>query len=50
LLDFMEKKAKGNIDLYKRADSHARKNSGLNGFNYLDPDEDLSGWAIEERK
>ncbi len=50
LLDFMEKKAKGNIDLYKRADSHARKNSGLNGFNYLDPDEDLSGWSIEERK
>ncbi len=50
LLDFMEKKAKGNIDLYKRADSHARKNSGLNGFNYLDADQDFSGWSIEERK
>lgn len=50
LLDFMEKKAKGNIDLYKRADSHARKNSGLKGFNYLDADQDFSGWSIEERK
>ena len=50
LLDFMEKKAKGNIDLYKRADSHARKNSGLNGFNYLDADQDFPGWSIEERK
>ncbi len=50
LLDFMEKKAKSQIELYKKADSHARKNSGLSGFDYLDADQDLSGWLIEERK
>lgn len=33
LINFMEQKARGSIDLYKRADAHARQNSGLAGFD-----------------
>lgn len=35
LLDYMEKKATQSMDLYQRADSHARANHGLGGFNPL---------------
>lgn len=33
MADFMERQANQAIDLYQRADTHARKNSGLAGFN-----------------
>ncbi len=33
LINFMEQKARGSIDLYKRADAHARQNNGLAGFD-----------------
>lgn len=33
LINFMEQKANQSIDLYKRADSHARSNRGLGGFD-----------------
>lgn len=50
LINYMEEKAKQQIDLYKRADKHARKNHGLEGFDYLDGGGDASGWSIQERK
>lgn len=37
MADFMEKKAAQQIDLYKRADAHARKNDGLGGFDQFEP-------------
>lgn len=37
MADFMERKAKSQIDLYQRADSHARKNHGLGGFQQFGP-------------
>jgi len=33
MADYMEKKSAQAIDMYKRADSHARKNHGLGGFD-----------------
>lgn len=33
MADFMERQARQAIDLYQRADTHARKNSGLAGFS-----------------
>jgi len=33
LVDFLERKARASISLYQSADSHARKNNGLKGFN-----------------
>ena len=51
LLDFMEKKAKSQIELYKKADSHARKNFGLSGFDYLGVGQDqppTSGPSIDD--
>lgn len=35
LIGFLEKKATEQIDLYKKADAHARQNNGLKGFNML---------------
>jgi len=35
LTDFMEQKARSSIDLYKRADAHARKKNGLGGFEVI---------------
>jgi len=35
LINFLEKKAKDQIDLFQRADEHARKWNGLKGFNYF---------------
>lgn len=35
MADFMERQANQAIDLYQRADTHARKNSGLAGFNQI---------------
>lgn len=51
LIDFMEKKAKQSIDVYQRADTHARKNHGLGGFDYLSPDTstDDEGWGIRKK-
>ncbi len=37
LIGFMEQKAKQSLDLYQRADTHARANRGLGGFNPLVP-------------
>jgi len=37
LADFIEQKANQAIDLYGRADKHARANSGLGGFDMLQP-------------
>lgn len=35
MIRFLETKAKQSIDLYQRADTHARKNHGLGGFNAI---------------
>ena len=35
LINYLEQKASKNIDLYKRADSFARQNRGLGGFDYI---------------
>ena len=35
LISYLEQKANKNIELYKRADSYARQNKGLGGFDYL---------------
>lgn len=37
LIAFLERKAQSNIDLFRRADSHARQNRGLGGFDYFQP-------------
>lgn len=37
MADYIERKAKSQIDLYKRADSHARQNHGLGGFDQFAP-------------
>lgn len=37
MTQFMREKAQASIGLYKRADEHARKNSGLGGFNVIEP-------------
>lgn len=39
LSDFIEKKAKASISLYKSADTYARKNNGLRGFQQFDQGE-----------
>lgn len=38
---FMREKANQAIGLYERANSHARKNSGLGGFNVVEPTNDI---------
>jgi len=38
---FMADKAEQAINLYNRANSHARKNSGLGGFNVIEPTSDI---------
>jgi hypothetical protein len=38
---FMSEKAQGAISLYQRANTHARKNSGLGGFEVVDPTSDI---------
>lgn len=35
LINFLEEKARKNIDLFQRADTYARQNRSLSGFNYL---------------
>lgn len=35
LINYIEQKAHKQIDLFKRADSHARQNHGLGGFDYF---------------
>lgn len=35
LIGFLEKKATEQIEIYKKADAHARQNNGLKGFNML---------------
>ena len=35
LISYLEQKAKKNIELFQKADSYARQNKGLGGFNYL---------------
>lgn len=49
MADFMEKKAKASISIYKRADEHARKNGGLKGFDMFQQGgaEKAGGWSIE---
>lgn len=51
LINFMEQKARGSIDLYKRADAHARQNNGLAGFDQFakpeqPPAANGGGWKI----
>ena len=44
LINFMEQKARGSIDLYKRADAHARQNNGLGGFDqFAKPEQPKKG-------
>jgi hypothetical protein len=35
LINYLEQKANKNIELFQKADSYARQNKGLGGFNYL---------------
>jgi surface antigen len=41
MTEFMRRKAEGAIGLYQRANTHARKNSGLGGFEVVEPTGDI---------
>lgn len=41
LTQFMREKAQSSIGLYQRANTHARKNSGLGGFDVVEPTSDI---------
>ena len=47
LINFMEQKARGSIDLYKRADTHARQNNGLAGFDQFAKPKPAQGTVID---
>lgn len=49
LIDYMERQARKQVGLYRDADAHARKNSGLGGFDFF-PRPSSDGWSIEEVK
>lgn len=48
MADYMEKKAAQSIDMYKRADSHARKNHGLGGFEQFPAPATAPGSVYDE--
>jgi hypothetical protein len=47
MADYMEKKAQQQIDLYKRADSYARKNHGLGGFEAFNTPAPVGGNVLD---